>query len=689
MSDSLIGEKLGQYEIRMLLGKGGMSTVYLAYQPSMDRVVAVKVLPREFLHDDQFLHRFRREVRTIAGLEHLHILPVYDVGEDQGLPYYVMRYLAGGTLADLIDSRLPDMRTVLRIAGQVAGALDYAHERGIIHRDIKPSNVLLDGSGNAYLADFGIARIQESASVTTGSHVMGTPDYVAPEMVRKGETITPSVDIYALGALVYEMLTGDPPYVAADTAGVMMAHVMAPIPSVRDFDPNFSPALDDALKRCLAKQPADRYGTASEFVREMVRADQGGSPTLNAPIVLPDDGQPPAAPADPWRRAPAAAAGPGDRLPRRPPVPGRAPRRAADEDLDARRGGSGLGGCLIALGVILALLGGMIAAAFILTDGTPFSLLAVLTPLPTRPATPTVTPLAVTATAAAEAAAGPTVTPLLPTPAAGGRLAFASNRDGDYEIYLIEVDGENLQQLTDNRYLDFDPIWSPDGNQIVYVATEGGDAELRIMDADGGNVRQITDNTARDADPDWSPDGEWIAFASDRDGDSEIYLIRPDGTDLRRLTDNDVEDLSPAWSPDGSQIAYHSRPDDDAASTELYVIPAGGGEPTRLTRNSSFDQWPSWSPDGAHLAYTSADGIEGGWRTLFTLDVADGEISRLVDAVGRDDDPAWSPDGTQIAFDGDREGDGLFDIYILDLDTLEVRQITFVDANDVAPAWQP
>lgn len=682
MSDSLIGEKLGQYEIRMLLGKGGMSTVYLAYQPSMDRVVAVKVLPREFLHDDQFLNRFRREVRTIAGLEHLHILPVYDVGEDQGVPYYVMRYLAGGTLGDLIDSRLPDMRTVLRIAGQIAGALDYAHERGIIHRDIKPSNVLLDGSGNAYLADFGIARIQESASITTGAHVMGTPDYVAPEMVRKGETITPSVDIYALGALVYEMLTGDPPYAAADATGVMMAHVMAPIPSVRDFDPNFSPALDAVLQRCLAKQPDERYSTASEFVRGLVRADQGGSPTLNAPLVPADDD---------GHLTPALTNGRitvPERQPRVRYTPGVPRRRAPDKDLDVRRGG-GFGGCLIALGVILALLGGMIAAAFILTDGTPFSLLAVLTPLPTHPATPTVTLLPLTATAG-NVEAGPTEEPLLSAPASGGRLAFASNRDGDYELYLAEVDGENLEQLTDNRYLDFDPVWSPDGNRLVYVATEGGDAELRIMDADGGNVQQITNNTARDVDPDWSPDGEWIAFSSDRDGDSEIYLIRPDGTDLRRLTDNDVEDLSPAWSPDGSQIAYHSRlEDDDATSAELYAISAGGGEPTRLTRNSNFDQWPTWSPDGTLLAYTSTDGLDSGHRTVFTLDVADGEISQLMEATGRDDDPAWSPDGRQIAFDGDRDGDGLFDLYILDLDTLDVRQITFVDANDVAPAWQP
>ena len=144
MSDALIGQTLGHYEIRALLGKGGMSTVYMAYQPSMDRMVALKILPREFLHDDTFLIRFEREIKTIAKLEHLHILPVYDAGQEGGIPYIAMRYLPGGTLADLIDQKLPPLTTIIRLVGQIAGALDYAHDREIIHRDLKPSNILLD-----------------------------------------------------------------------------------------------------------------------------------------------------------------------------------------------------------------------------------------------------------------------------------------------------------------------------------------------------------------------------------------------------------------------------------------------------------------------------------------------------------------------------------------------------------------
>ena len=676
MPDSLIGQTLGQYEIRMLLGKGGMSTVYLAYQPLMDRVVAIKVLPREFLHDETFLARFQREVRTIAKLEHLHILPVYDVGEDRGIPYFVMRYLAGGTLADLIDARLPDMRTVIRLVTQMAGALDYAHERGIIHRDLKPSNVLLDNSGNAYLADFGIARVQEAAtSVTTDSHVIGTPAYIAPEMVRKGETITPSVDLYALGVITYEMLTGEPPYRENAPMKTLMAHVLEPIPSVREFDPNISLAVDAALRRCLAKRPHDRYPTASEFARELARAAEAGYPTLEVPPLPSDGGSPGEEAPLPWEEAPLPV--PLVALPRpaRPPVYREAEPRP------------GFGGCLIGLGVLAALIAGMLVAAFALTGGDPLSLLAVLTPLPTRTPTPTVTPL-------------PAATPdnqdqPIPMPGAGeafeasARLAFASNRDGDYEIYVISLDGENLEQLTDNGAYDFDPAWSPDGRWIAYASTADGDAEIMRMDAGGGSIEKLTDNSAKDSDPAWSPDGRWIAFSSDRDGDFEIYVMRPDGSDVRPLTNNEMDDLNPTWSPDGTQIAYYVKEEADSGAADLYLIDMTGGPPRRLTENGALNQWPDWSPDGGRLAFTSGLGLSGGRRAILSLDLSTLEVTRLTDGAARDDDPAWSPDGRWIAFDSDRDGDDIFDLFVLNVGTGEVRQITSEAANDVAPSWQP
>lgn len=713
MSDALIGEKLGQYEIRMLLGKGGMSTVYLAHQPSMDRVVAIKVLPREFLHDDTFLTRFQREVRTIAGLEHLHILPIYDVGEADGVPYYVMRYLAGGTLADLIDSRLPDMQTILRVTEQIGGALDYAHDRGIIHRDLKPSNVLLDNGGNAYLADFGIARLQEEVTTADEKRLVGTPSYIAPEMVRPDEPVTHLADIYALGAMTYEMFTGDPPYVTGDPMAVLMSHVMDPVPSVRDFDPNVSRAVDEAVQRSLAKSPADRYQSAGEFVAALRRAAEGGYPTLEVQPVQTDGGTPAA-----LVEAPAGEDGaledtqPGAAVEMPPAYAEPEPwyGEPAYEEVDRprpRRRRRVPTGCIAVGGVLLALLAGMVVSAFALTDGDPLSLMQALTPIfdfqprgngAEEPIAVTFAPQDGTVEPAepAETQAAPSVEPsgpaLLPPPASGARFAFTSNRDGDYEIYLIEADASNLQQLTDNETFDFDADWSPDGNQIVYVTTIGGYAEIMVMDANGENARQITDNREiRDSDPAWSPDGTRIAFSSERDGDFDIYTMRPDGSDVQQITANDnLDDLNPAWSPDGEMLVYYAREPENAASSEIYIVPATGGAPQRLTRNDVLDQWPDWSPDGTRIVFTSGLNAENpGWRSLYLLDLASGEIGPLTESAGRDDDPVWSADGRYIAFDSDRDGDGMFDLYVLELETREVRRVTSGDGNDVAPAWQP
>ncbi len=661
MPNDLIGQKLGQYEIRALLGKGGMSSVYLAYQPAMDRLVAVKVLPREFLHDDTFLTRFQTEVRTIARLEHLHILPIYDVGEENGIPYYVMRYLPGGTLADLIEERLPDLPRLVQIVEQVASALDYAHERGIVHRDLKPSNVLLDGNGNAYLADFGIARVQQASTTLTGSQVIGTPPYVAPEMVRKGEPVTHAVDIYALGVITYQMLTGELPYYDSDPLKTLMMHALEPVPSVRDFDPNISPALDAVVRRCLAKKPQDRYPTAGAFARDLALAAAAERPTLHIPAQAAEETP---------VQSPAAY--------------GYVAYEGVEEEAPR-----GLGSCLIVLGVLAALVVGVVLTAFVLTDGRPLSLFTMLQAPPTRTPQPTVTPTASVHEGAAVFTPTAGGTPSEALPGGGGRLAFASNRDGDYEIYVIDADGSNLRQLTFNTAFDFDPAWSPDGTQIIFASSVDGDAEITLMDADGSNVRSLTRNSARDADPAWSPDGEWIAFTSDRDGDFDLYLIRPDGSQERQLTFNDVDDFSPAWSPDGRQIAYYVKVGDDATSAELYLLDVASGTITRLTQNTALDQWPDWSPDGTRLVFSSSQGLPDGRRALFEYNLRTGRITQLTSGLGHDDDAVWSPDGKRIAFDSDRDGSDWFNLYLLNLESGALQRLTSTAANDVTPAWWP
>lgn len=274
-ADALIGQKFGTYEIQSLLGKGGMATVYKARHSSLNRTVAVKVLPRAMLHDDTFMQRFRREAELIARLENLHILPIFDYGEQDGMPYLVMRFLEGGTLKERIEQGPMPWEDIVSILSQVASALDYAHSRNVIHRDIKPSNILLDNEGNAYLADFGIAKIQEGGTQLTGSGIIGTPAYMAPEQSSAGVP-TPSMDVYALGVTLFEMITGRVPYQSDTPIAQILMHLQEPIPSLREYNPEISEAVDNVMRRAMAKTAEQRFQSPGELARALKAATRQG-----------------------------------------------------------------------------------------------------------------------------------------------------------------------------------------------------------------------------------------------------------------------------------------------------------------------------------------------------------------------------------------------------------------------------
>lgn len=276
-----IGQVWGQYQLLEQAGKGGMSTVYRARQSSMNRDVALKILPQSLLHDGNFLERFYREVEVIAALQHPHILPVYDFGEYEGLPYIVMAYMSGGTLADVIAQGQMDTATVSQVVRQMADALDYAHSKGIIHRDFKPGNVLLDERGNTYLADFGLAKVTEGNANITGTGMLGTPTYMAPEQAQSNE-ITHSVDIYALGVTIYQMLAGRAPYDAQNPIAVLMAHVSQPIPDLRLVRPDLPDAVQGFIEKAMAKAMPDRYTTAGALASGLNYALQASSSLIQA-----------------------------------------------------------------------------------------------------------------------------------------------------------------------------------------------------------------------------------------------------------------------------------------------------------------------------------------------------------------------------------------------------------------------
>lgn len=264
--EDLTGKQFGHYQIVSPLGEGGMAAVYKAYQPSMERYVAVKVLPRHMATSEEFLSRFRREARILAQLQHPNILPVFDYGESEDYPYIVMPFVPSGTLAQLMKGRRLPLPQVRRIISQVGEALAFAHAHGMIHRDIKPSNVLVDESGNCLLTDFGLARMVESSSMITSSGaVMGTPAYMSPEQ-GSGNSLDHRSDIYSLGIILYEMLTGKVPYSAETPIAVVIKHIQDPLPSIRKIDPALPESLELVVLKALAKNPDDRYQTAEEFV---------------------------------------------------------------------------------------------------------------------------------------------------------------------------------------------------------------------------------------------------------------------------------------------------------------------------------------------------------------------------------------------------------------------------------------
>lgn len=247
-----------------------MSIVYRAHDARTNRTVALKALPREFLHDPTFRQRFEREAQTIAALEHPAIVPVYDFGEENDQPFLVMRYMAGGSLKDhLLEGPLP-LEAASDILRRVGSALDYAHQQGIIHRDLKPGNILFDRFDEAYLADFGIVQLAEASSKLTKERaLMGTPAYMSPEQAHGDSELDRRSDIYALGILLFEMLTGQLPYHADTPVRLMMKHVLDPVPSIREANPLLPGKVEGIIKRALAKNARARYPDAKSLVNDL------------------------------------------------------------------------------------------------------------------------------------------------------------------------------------------------------------------------------------------------------------------------------------------------------------------------------------------------------------------------------------------------------------------------------------
>ncbi|MFN2221587.1 MAG: serine/threonine-protein kinase, partial [Candidatus Promineifilaceae bacterium] len=275
---------IGRYEIRSELGRGGMGAVYLAYDPALEREVALKLLPSYFAQDPEFSQRFAREARTVAGLDHQAIVAVYDFGEDDVWPYFVMRYMRGGSLKDRLAKGPLDLAQASHIVQRIAGALDKAHSKGVVHRDLKPANILYDGEGQPYLGDFGIVRLAESSeNFTRTGNALGTPAYMSPEQADALPDVDGRSDVYSLGVVLYEMLAGEPPYQHDSMPRLLIMHLTAPIPDLIAARPDLPAALQDVIDKAMAKDRDDRYQSAGELAASLQAVAQAAARPARQP----------------------------------------------------------------------------------------------------------------------------------------------------------------------------------------------------------------------------------------------------------------------------------------------------------------------------------------------------------------------------------------------------------------------
>jgi Protein kinase domain/WD40-like Beta Propeller Repeat len=656
--DPRIGTEIAGFRIESLIGRGGMGVVYKAEQLRYGRRVALKILAPELVHDQSFRERFELEWQTVAKLEHPNIVPVYEAGEAEGALYIAMRYVDGIDLNALLarEGRLEPERAI-SIVGQVGSALDAAHLQGLVHRDVKPGNILVaSGQGvegeHVYLTDFGVAKQAKTRSGLTRTGLfVGTVDYAAPEQIE-GKPLDGRTDVYALGCVLYQCLTGALPYEKDSEVAMLYAHLMEPAPSARAKRPELPPALDAAITKALAKPPDDRYDTCRDLVVDARRA-----------VGLPTGARAPATTVSASPRTVIETA-PGTVLEGTPPSS--APWWRSKVALVAA-GLVLLAGVGAGVGIAVSGSGG---------EGSP----------PTTAAAPTTGP----PTTGAPANGGDTnaggstgengseTTPV-DDRATAGALAFASQRDGDIDLYAMAPDGSGRVRLTNDPSVEGGPRWSPDGTKLAYYADADGDFDVYVLDLAGAAVTQLTNNGDEDLYPAWSPDGTKIAFTRRTgDADAEVFVMNADGSGEQQLTENEVEDRYPDFSPDGSQIVFAT---DEGGDYDIAVMNADGSGTRQLTDNGADDDAPAWSPDGSTIAFSSDRQDQN--FDIWTMSAEGKSPRRLATASREDSLPRYSDDGSQIYFQSARDGD--FEIFVMDADGTGQTQLT----DDLTQDYEP
>jgi serine/threonine protein kinase len=698
----MIPEKIGRYIINSELGRGGMATVFRANDPNFGRDVAIKILPRTFLHDPQFRTRFEREAKTIAALEHSAIVPVYDFGEDDGQPFIVMRLMTGGSLAERLENDNLSLEEAVKVTTQLAPGLDAAHKSGIIHRDLKPGNILFDQYDNAYLSDFGIARLTEGDGTLTGTSILGTPAYMSPEQIQGGQEIDNRSDLYSLGIIFYHMLVGHTPYEATTPAKVMMMHILEPVPDIMDSMPDIPPGIEDWLKKALAKEPDDRFSTAVEMANALQDAVEGKYPSgARKAVIAPE-----------W----------GDDTKGTIPIStGQTSAQQAQASVSAAQTialkrkstkpiiiGTAIVIGIIAISAIALVLPG-------LNGSGPLAMLASSTstattvpatktpkPFPTEVASgnligdanPSSTPtIATTMTAIPDTATPePSLTVDLLTLGGADKIAFLDS----HEIWMMNIDGSGLEQLTSDGGEKSNLEWKPDGSVLTYIQGKCVyliDYETRVLDKVACfEAAEYLENFT------FSPEGDQVAISVDRRNyvvpyDLETLQAVRNNNDLIAM--NDCKSIVPVptntkffrFANDGERfltiqigLTGNLRGDNiqflrfqncDVPPTRIDEIPASRFTIEGYTKNPKFE---NFGFDGESLialvSFTRNDGY--GHLYIYNSDLhrADAKVNPI-DGNCCYRDVRFSPDGRYIILVYQPyEADAKASLYYIDYSTL-------------------
>jgi serine/threonine protein kinase/Tol biopolymer transport system component/predicted DsbA family dithiol-disulfide isomerase len=678
-------QTINRYQIKEVLSRG-MTTVYHASDPDLEHDVLIKVLPAEILAEAASRAQFEQQAELLAALQEPALVPIYDVGEHDGQPYLVMPLWQGNTLADRLQGAPLSLAEAADLISQLAPAIDAAHQQGLIHRDLKPDNIWFDEANQPHIADFGLVTLSGASEQLRMNHLLGTPAYMSPEVGTTEKLPSKRSDIYSLGVMLFEMLTGQLPYQAQSGGKLLVKHILEPVPNILQVNPDLPASSQVLIVRTMAKKPSDRFATASELADALRTVAEGGevaipeslalnpdaSPTLQlvkepAPpteSLLPADPSPEATASSSWLWVPGTVLllliiG-GIALAAMSGAFGEAPTTVAEQAAASAEAAPAAEAApsdskIEAEGQIPDAYNGEAAA-----DAPAAQPTEATTPAEPAESAPQL-----------ESLAGPPSSDLPPPPAEMGRIAFMGpfGQSNVLQAYIINADGTGLTPLTEDLGEGYFPNLSPDGNRVLVIANTTVDPDIFVIDVTSGESTNLTNTPGFDNQPVWSPDGSQIAFVTDREGgDVDIWVMNADGTESRRVARTAGDDKLGSWSPDSKQIVY-SNVDENGES--LSIINVESGETSPLTEGGSgVDSAPTWSPDGSTIAYHSSPNASA-FPLVYTIKPDGTNREQISHNSGPSLFPIWSPDSQWLVFTsivGERR-----DLVAVDLESYQAR----------------